>query len=308
MPGGDASVVRIKGTNKALAMKTDCNGRYVYLNPYKGAVIAVCESARNVACTGAEPLAITNCLNFGNPYKPEVYYQFREAIKGIGDACRALNTPVTGGNVSFYNESTDYAVYPTPTIGMVGLIEDIDYVMTSYFKNEDDVIAVIGIPNEQNENDGMGGSEYLKIIHDKVTGDAPEVNIETEKNLIKAILELIKSKLINSAHDISDGGPAVAITEACLMKRTYSIGCIVNIKHIIRRDFALFGESQGRIIISFNRSNEEKVMQICEKNGINYSNIGITGGKSIKINDDININLEKAKDAYYNSIVKIMED
>jgi phosphoribosylformylglycinamidine synthase len=308
LPGGDASVVRIKGTTKALAMKTDCNGRYVYLNPYKGGAIAVCESARNVACTGAEPLAITNCLNFGNPYKPEVYYQFQEAIMGIGDACRELNTPVTGGNVSFYNESPDYAVYPTPTIGMVGIIENIDYLMTSHFKNEGDVIAIISGAGQQNEKfDGLGGSEYVKLIHGKVTGDAPDIDINTEKKLITCVRELIGNKQINSAHDVSEGGIAVAIAESCLMKRTSPIGCNVNIKYRFRKDFSLFNESQSRIVISFNKSNEEKVKEICVNNHITYTNIGTVGGKSVLINEDININLEKAKDAYYNSIVKIME-
>ncbi|MCI0449581.1 MAG: phosphoribosylformylglycinamidine synthase subunit PurL [Chlorobi bacterium] len=317
LPGGDAAVMRIKGTTKALAMKTDCNGRYVYLNPYKGGVIAVCESARNVACTGAEPLAITNCLNFGNPYKPEVYYQFKKAIRGIGDACRVLNTPVTGGNVSFYNESPDYAVYPTPTIGMVGLIENIDYVMTSHFKNEGDIIALIsGIPlypplergtYDNKALDGLGGSEYLKVVHNKVSGDAPEINIEAEKNLITCILELIRNNQINSAHDVSDGGLAIAIAESCLMKRTSNIGCDVYIKYGFRKDFTLFNESQSMVIISFNKLNEEKVKQICVNNNITYTNIGTVGGKSIIINEDININLEKANDAYYNSIIKIME-
>jgi phosphoribosylformylglycinamidine synthase len=305
LPGCDASVVRIKGTTKALAMKTDCNGRYVYLNPYKGSVIAVCESARNVACTGAEPLAITNCLNFGNPYKPEVYYQFREAIRGIGDACRALNTPVTGGNVSFYNESPDYAVYPTPTIGMVGLIENIDTVTTSFFKNEGDVIAVIG--STPGELDGIGGSEYLKLIHDKVTGDAPEINIDDEKKLIRAVLDMTKNKLINSAHDISDGGLAVAIAESCMMKRTFNIGCNVNIVVKNRRDFAFFNESQSRILASFDISFESQIRTICEKYGINCQIIGKVGGNSIKLNNDINIPIEKAKDAYYNTIKKIMD-
>ncbi len=310
MPGGDASVVRIKGTSKALAMKTDCNGRYVYLNPYKGAMIAVCESARNVACTGAEPLAITNCLNFGNPYKPEVYYQFRQAIQGIGDACRALNTPVTGGNVSFYNESPDYAVYPTPTIGMVGLIEDISYVTTSFFKNEGDIIALVGTPNEQKENyiDGLGGSEYVKLIHNQVTGDAPNVNLGAEKNLIKNILEITRGKLINSAHDVSDGGLAVALAESCMINRTFPIGCNVNINSSIRRDFVLFNESQSWIIISYNKDKESKIKQICVKNDIIFANIGKVGGNSVIINDDINITLENAKEAYYNSISKIMED
>lgn len=305
MPGGDASVVRIKGTNKALAMKTDCNGRYVYLNPYRGGMIAVCESARNVACTGAEPLAITNCLNFGNPYKPEVYHQFREAIKGIGDACRALNTPVTGGNVSFYNESPDYAVYPTPTIGMVGLIEDVKHVTTSYFKSDGDVIALIG---DISADDGIGGSEYLSLIHNKVEGDAPGIRVETEKNLISALLQLIRSGQLNSAHDVSDGGLAVALAESCIINRTLMLGCNVNILYKGRKDFALFNESQSRVLISFSAKDTEKVKKTAEKHRLDYLELGTVSGKAVKIGDEINMELEIASDAYYNSISKIMAD
>jgi len=322
LPGCDASVVRIKGTNKALAMKTDCNGRYVYLNPYKGAMIAVCEAARNVVCTGGEPLAITNCLNFGNPYKPEVYYQFREAIRGIGDACRTLNTPVTGGNVSFYNESPDYAVYPTPTIGMVGLIEDINYTTTSYFKNEGDLIAVIGIPLNPppakagqilkegmtiHTTDGIGGSEYLKLIHNKVIGDAPDIDPEYEKKLQTAVLQIIRSRMANSAHDISDGGLAVALAECCIMNRNQNIGCDAQYEYTGRKDFSLFNESQSRIIVSLNPSHETKCEKICEKNGISFNVIGNVTGSLIKINKEINLPLEKINDAYFNSISKIME-
>lgn len=305
MPGGDASVVRIKGTTKALAMKTDCNGRYVYLNPYKGAMAAVCESARNVACTGAEPLAITNCLNFGNPYKPEVYHQFREAIRGIGDACKKLNTPVTGGNVSFYNESPDYAVYPTPTIGMVGLIEDIECMTTSFFKNEGDSIALIG---NYNSSTSIGGSEYLKQQYGLVKGDAPEIDLDTESNLIKTLVALSKAKSISSAHDISEGGLAVAIAESCLINRTLPIGCSVNITYNGRPDFHLFSESHGRAIISFNNENENKIKEICSKNNTGFMKIGKVGGSFIAINNEVKIPLEIAKDAYYNSILKIMED
>ena len=179
LPGGDASVMRIKKTNKALSVKVDCNGKYVYLNPYRGGLIAVCESARNVACTGATPLAITNCLNFGNPYNPEVYYQFSEAVRGIGDACRKLNTPVTGGNVSFYNQSQDYAVYPTPVIGMLGLLDDVNKATTSHFKNTGDSICLLGNVSA-NE---IGGSEYLELIHNQIKGDAPEINLDVEKRL-----------------------------------------------------------------------------------------------------------------------------
>jgi len=303
MPGGDAAVVRIKGTNKALAMKTDCNGRYVYLNPYKGGMIAVCESARNVACTGAEPLAITNCLNFGNPYKPEVYHQFREAIRGIGDACKKLDTPVTGGNVSFYNESPDYAVYPTPTIGMVGLIEDVSKTVTSYFKNEGDIIALIG---NIDFSTNIGGSEYLSMQHGLVKGDAPEIDLEQEHALIKTLIGLAKAGVINSAHDSADGGIAVAVAESCLINRNIPHGCTVIIKQHDRQDFVLFSESQSRVIISFSPEMEAKVMDICQKLGSGFEKIGLVGGNSIKLND-IEIPLESAEDAYYNSISKIME-
>src|SRR5690606_10291026 len=186
MPGGDASVVRIKGTDRALAMKVDCNSKFVYLNPYMGGIIAVSECARNVVCAGGQPLGITNCLNFGNPYDPEVYFQFAEAIRGIGDACRKFGTPVTGGNVSFYNESRDFAVYPTPTIGIIGLIDDVDKVMTSHFKDEGDVIILIG---EENSNE-IGGSQYLTLIHKKLTGDSPELDLDKEKALQDCTLEL----------------------------------------------------------------------------------------------------------------------
>lgn len=318
LPGGDASVVRVKGTNKALSMKTDCNGRYVYLNPYKGGMIAVCESARNVVCTGAEPLAITNCLNFGNPYKPEVYFQFKEAVHGIGDACRALDTPVTGGNVSFYNESRDYAVYPTPVIGMMGLIEDIKYLTTSYFKDEGDVIILIGKVNhppsppqggkeKHEEYDGLGGSEYLKLIHSKVAGDAPDIDPSYEKRLYDATLEMINTGLVKSAHDISDGGIAIAIAESCLINRKNPVGCNIDFKFNGRKDFALFNEAQSRIIISLKGNDVEKCDKICIKHGIGFYIIGNTGGNKLIINQDINLNLEILHDAYYNAIQRIME-
>lgn len=305
MPGGDASVVRIKGTKKALAMKTDCNGRYVYLNPYKGAMAAVCEAARNVACTGAEPLAITNCLNFGNPYKPEVYHQFREAIRGIGDACRKLNTPVTGGNVSFYNESPDYVVYPTPTIGMVGLIEDIENMVTSFFKNEGDQIAVIG---NVNCSTSIGGSEYLHMQYGMVKGDAPELDLEKEAQLIAALQCMAKSKVLNSAHDVSDGGLAAALAEGCIMNRTKPIGCDVNIVYKSRKDNYLFNESHSRAVISYTKENEQVIKDIISEHNLEFMEIGSVKGNALKINKDINIPVEVLSNAYYNSIHKIMEE
>jgi phosphoribosylformylglycinamidine synthase len=276
------------------------------LNPYKGGLIAVCESARNVACTGAEPVAVTNCLNFGNPYKPEVYHMFREAVRGIGDACRMLETPVTGGNVSFYNESPDYAVYPTPVIGMMGIIDNIEHVTTSYFKNEGDLIALIG--SEPKGFDGIGGSEYLKLIHNKVTGDAPDIDPVLEKSLQKTLLVLIRKGHIKSAHDIADGGFAAAIAECCVMNRKNVTGCEVKFEYSGRKDFALFNEAQSRIIISFDEKSLTEIENTCETNGIKINVIGIVRGKSLKINKDINLNLEIVSDSYYYSIKNIMED
>ncbi|MEK9135687.1 MAG: AIR synthase related protein, partial [Bacteroidota bacterium] len=209
--GEDSAVVVLKEGNKALSMKTDCNSRYVYLNPYRGGMIAVAEAARNVVCTGAEPLAITNCLNFGNPYKPEVYWQFREAVRGMGDACRALGTPVTGGNVSFYNESPVTSVYPTPVVGMLGLITDLAHVTTANFKDNGDVIVLLGRLGGH-----VGGSEYLSMHHGIVGGDAPSLDIAYEISVQQACLRAIRTGIIKSAHDCSEGGLAVAITESCI--------------------------------------------------------------------------------------------
>jgi phosphoribosylformylglycinamidine synthase len=302
MPGGDASVIRLKGTTKGLSLKTDCNSKYVYLNPYKGGLIAVCESARNVVCTGATPLAITNCLNFGNPYNPEVYYQFSEAVRGIGDACRKLETPVTGGNVSFYNQSRDYAVYPTPVIGMLGLIENLDNLTTSHFKNENDNIYLIGINKGE-----VGGSEYLDKIHNLIKGDAPDINLDEEINLHKTVLELINQKLINSAHDIAEGGLAVALAECCIMDRNQNIVCDINYDYGFRKDFDLFSESQSRIIVSASSKNEKKILETGKKYNTQVLKIGITRGKDLTINNDIKLDVEKLSDAYYLYLHKIME-
>ncbi|MFA7360616.1 MAG: phosphoribosylformylglycinamidine synthase subunit PurL, partial [Candidatus Kapaibacterium sp.] len=302
MPGGDASVIRIKGTNKGLAMKTDCNGRYSYLSPYAGGMIAVCESARNVVCTGAVPLAITNCLNFGDPYNPEMYYQFVECVKGMGEACRFLGTPVTGGNVSFYNLSKDYAVFPTPTIGMVGLIEDISKMMTSYFKNENDDIYIIGKDFFE-----IGGSEYLSRIHKIVKGNAPQISLENEKSLHGFVLKTINAGLIKSAHDVSDGGLAVALAECCIMGNQKSVGCEVFVSADTRKDFTLFSESQSRIIISAAKKNKQKIFELAEKNSLIIELIGNTGGSAININNFIRLELDKIFDSYFNSIHKLME-
>jgi phosphoribosylformylglycinamidine synthase subunit PurL len=303
MPGGDASVVRIKKTKKGLAMKTDCNSKYTYLNPYVGGMIAVCESARNVVCTGAKPLAITNCLNFGNPYNPEMYYQFVECVRGMGEACRYLDTPVTGGNVSFYNLSRDYAVFPTPTIGMVGLLEDVDKMMTSYFKNEGDTVIILGKDKYE-----IGGSEYLSRIHKQIKGNAPELSLEKEKKLCDTVLNLIDKGLINSAHDVADGGLGVALAEACVMNREKQLGCEISMKVNGRNDFAMFSESQSRIIISCSKESDKEVLDTIKKSGIHFEVIGRVKGSSIKVNEIIDVEISSINDCYFNTIQKIMEN
>ncbi len=300
-PGCDAAVVYVKDTNKALVMKTDCNARYVYLNPKEGTKIAVAEAARNIVCSGGVPLGITNCLNFGNPYKPEIYWQFSEAIEGMGEACRFFNTPVTGGNVSFYNESPNTAVYPTPTIGMVGLIEGLDKITTSYFKNEDDLIYLLGEDFEE-----MGGSEYLKIIHNKVAGDSPIINLDVEKKLHDSLLGLIEKKLINSAHDISEGGIICALAECCIINDENPIGAEVNIPVRSREDFSLFSESQSRVIVSIDSKNKKEFEDYLKEQKQKFEFLGKTGGKSLSVNKKINISLDKLIDLYYKAIPRIM--
>jgi phosphoribosylformylglycinamidine synthase II len=246
-PGGDAAVVRVRGTRRALALKTDCNGRYCYLDPRVGAIIAVAEAARNVACTGGRPLAITNNLNFGNPRRPEVYYQLREATTGMAEACEALGTPVTGGNVSLYNENPAGAVFPTPVIGMVGLIDDLDRITRASFSVEGDTVVLLG-----ETADEIGGSEYLARVHGLVAGAPPRCDLNAERNLIEAILGAIGAGVVRSAHDCSDGGLAVALAECCIMDRNHPLGARIDLSglsHLSRRA-VLFGETQGRILVS----------------------------------------------------------
>lgn len=300
-PGSDAAVILIKDTNKALAAKTDCNGRYVYLNPKEGTKIAVAESARNVVCTGAAPLAITNCLNFGNPYKPEMYWTFKKAIEGMGEACKFFNTPVTGGNVSFYNESPDTAVYPTPVIGMVGLIEKLENITTAEFKNDGDLIYLLGEDYEE-----VGGSEYMKVVHNLVTGEIPRIDLQTETDLQKLILHLIDNGLVNSAHDVSDGGIMCTLAECCIINHGKPVGSKVHIPIKTREDFSFFSESQSRVIISVSRDNQEKFEEITSKSFTPFVLIGETGGKSLNINDQYDFSISLLIDLYYSTIPKRM--
>ena len=306
-PGGDAAVLRIRGTTRGIAVKTDCNGRYVYLDPLNGGRIAVAEAARNVACTGARPKAITNCLNFGNPRKPAVYFQLSEAIKGIGEACSALETPVTGGNVSLYNESPKGAVYPTPVIGMVGVLDAIENATQSTFDAVGDTVLLLG-----ETRDELGGSEYLAAIHGVVAGTPPRCDLTRERSAIDAVIESIEAGVVSSAHDVSDGGIAVALAECCIADKRHQFGVDVTLDNgNVSERATLFGESQARFIIS-SRSPAE-VEEICELRGVPVERIGVVcdassgftlhaGRRSIKAN------VEELSSAWHDAIGSIMSE
>ncbi len=246
----DASIVVVKGSQKALAVTTDCNSRYVYADPHKGGQIAVAEAARNIVCSGGEPVAITNCLNFGNPYDPEVYYQFVHAIQGMGEACRKFNTPVTGGNVSFYNQSPDGPVYPTPTIGMLGVLDIMDQRITLDFKNNGDLIYLVG----RSYND-ISSSEYLHKLVGVELSPAPHFNLEEEHRLQAAITKLNAAGLIQSAHDVSEGGLFVTLLESAMAGKS---GFDVHTNKAFRKDAYLFGESQSRVVVTVSPADKEK--------------------------------------------------
>jgi len=303
LPGGDAAVVRIRGTNKGLAVTTDGNGRYVYLNPRRGAQIAVAEAARNLICTGAEPLAITNCLNFGNPYKPEMFYMFREAVAGMGDACRALDTPVTGGNVSFYNESPESSVYPTPVIGMVGLIEDLSYMTPAYFRNEHDIIFLVGHTAPE-----IGGSEFLKEYYGQIGGDCPQIDLAIERKIQQAVLSAIRNHWVNSAHDISDGGLIVALAECCIMNPEAPLGARIEFQlPDMRPEWFLFSESQSRFILSVHMKHAHKVFNFFDKQDILIRKIGEVGGDQLTVSNYFTIPLSTLSDIYYQTLPRKME-
>jgi len=267
----DAAIMRLKGTGKGLALRVDCNARYVYADPYVGAMIAVAEAARNIVCSGGTPVAITNCLNFGNPYNPEVYWQFVNVIKGMGDACRRFNTPVTGGNVSFYNQSDEGPVYPTPVIGMLGILESVENRMTLDFKKTGDLIFLLGDPRNDINN-----SEYLVRYHKTNSSPAPEFDLEKEAGLHEALQSLIMLDAIVSAHDVSDGGLFVALVESAIPRR---LGFELNTMSEIRKDAFLFGESQSRAVVSVSPEQQELFEHLLEHK-FPYLLLGrVTGGR-----------------------------
>lgn len=289
---GDAAVIRLKEIpGKAIALTTDCNSRYVYLNPYEGGKIAVAEAARNVSCVGAEPVAITNCLNFGNPYNPEVYWQFCEALRGMGDACRVFDAPVTGGNVSFHNESRHNAVFPTPTIGMLGIIEDVTKIVGSGFTTDGDSIMLLG---NVMPDDGLGGSEYLKITTGLVNGTGPTINLEEEYRLQKLIRGLIRDGLIHSAHDCSEGGLAI-----CLAEKTLAHGLGANITLPVElTPTIIFGEAQSRIVISVPEFHRSEVERLCAAADIDSHYLGVVTSEYFTIKNLVVTTVQELRTVY----------
>ena len=299
----DAGVVNIKGTNKALALTVDCNPRYVRANPETGTAIAVAEAARNIVCAGGKPFAITNCLNFGNPYNPEVFWQFTGAIKGMGEACRAFETPVTGGNVSFYNQTKKgkkvEPVYPTPTIGMLGLVEDKNHLMTLSFKNKGNMIYLIG----ESKND-ISSSEYLFSYHKIKNSPAPWFNIDFELKLHKVISELIMLNLINSAHDVSDGGLFMTLLESSIQN---GLGFDITSDAEIRPDAFLFGESQGRVIVTVTPHRENEFIDFMIAQKFPFFTLGHVTKGEMRVDDESYGFIEDAKRDYLKAIEKMIE-
>lgn len=306
-PGGDAGVIRIRGTTKAVAATTDCNGRYVYLEPRTGAMIAVAEAARNLVCVGALPTAVTNNLNFGSPLKSHIYYQFREAVLGMAEACKLFETPVTGGNVSFYNETDGKAIYPTPVIGMVGILDDVDKLTRHAFQSVGDAIVLLG----DNTNE-LGGSEYLYVIHDLVAGPPPEVDLLGERRLQHAVLAAIQKGLVKSAHDVSEGGLACALAECALGDGEALLGVEVTLDDPLPTAALFFGEAQGRVIVSCHSNNAEKLQQLARDHGVPSRVIGtVTEAASGFVmhakSADMKVDLNSMKALFFDTISNIMD-
>jgi phosphoribosylformylglycinamidine synthase II len=305
-PGpSDAAVIRLKDSEKGLAVKTDCNGRYVYLNPRKGGQIAVAEAARNVVCAGGSPVAITNCLNFGNPYKPEVYWVFKEAVGGMGDACRHFNTPVTGGNVSFYNENPEGAVFPTPTIGMLGVIDHVASQATTFpFKEEGDVILELHPTSRR--HGGLEASEYLFHLHDTTAGDAPLFDLDEEIAVQQACLMAIRKGWVRSAHDISDGGLLVALAEMSLASSGLGAEVDLPTDQDGRLDAALFSEAQSRILISAAPDHAARIERELAGSEVEVTRLGrvTSGAFTVRIGSDSLVQMEPSamQSIYENAI------
>lgn len=305
LPGSDAAVIRLKGTRKALAATTDCNSRYCHLTPYRGAQIAIAEASRNLVCSGALPAAVTDCLNFGNPKKPDRYWHFQNCLEGIINACTTMNLPVVSGNVSFYNESPKAAIYPTPTIGMIGVVQDARKVCTQVFKQKGHVVVLLG----KNKTD-LGGTEYLKQVHGLVKGEAPELDLDLEQAVQTTTLECIQKDLVASAHDCSEGGLAVALAECC-MSGEKTVGAKIDLADDLRLDALLFGESQSRVVLSCSKDKLAKIKALAAKHKAPLAAIGTVGGDNLEISFQgkkaISVPVAKMRDTWANALEKALK-
>jgi phosphoribosylformylglycinamidine synthase II len=295
----DAAVVNVIGTDKAIVLTVDCNSRYVYADPQKGTAIAVAEAARNITCAGGEPVAITNCLNFGNPYKPEVFWQFVGAIKGMGEACRKFETPVTGGNVSFYNQSTDEGpVFPTPTIGMLGIMDDLTNIMTSDFKQPDDLVYLIG----ESVND-IASSQYLASWHKILAAPAPYFDLDKEYAMQQVVKELIKHKMVQSAHDVADGGLFITLIESAMPN---GLGFDIAADSAVRKDAFLFGEAQGRVVVSVAPDDQERFIEMMATSEVEFSLLGTVANGYLHIDEESFGHITDIKMVYDNVLHSIL--
>ena len=280
LPGADAAVLRVKGTDRALAVSLDGNGLYCLVNPYIGGMIAVAEAVRNVTCVGGRPLALTNCLNFSSPERPETMWQFSLCVDGIAVACEKLKIPVVSGNVSFYNETNGIGIYPSPIVGVVGLVHPLEDLMSPWFKQPGDLVVLLGETREE-----LGVTEYLRVIHGRERGFPPEINLDQEQQVLLCVREAIQGRLIRSAHDLSEGGLAIALVESCLLHPVQPLGVQVDLDRPgdIRLDAVLFGESQSRILISLQEKEFGSLSGLAEKHGVKLTLLGKTGGDRFKI-------------------------
>ena len=289
-PGADAAVIRVKGTQKGLALTVDGNSRYCFLDPYVGGVLTVAEAARNLACVGARPLGLTDCLNFGSPENPEVMWQFAEVIRGMRDACMALKVPVVSGNVSFYNETDSKPIYPTPTVGMVGLLAKLKRVVTPWFKFPGDIVVLLGRTREE-----LGGSEYLKLIHGLVKGTPPWIDLKLEEAVQNCCLEAIDRGILRSAHDISDGGLAVSLAECCIGGPDRPLGVRIETHEMIRGDALLFSESPSRIVVSLEEKNLAQLQELAAELRVPMHVIGTVGGARFVIQPLLQLQVEELR-------------
>ena len=302
-PGADAAVLRIKGTSKGIALATDGNGRYCYLDPRAGGAIAVAEACRNVSCTGAEPIALTDCLNFGDPEQPEVAYQLEECIKGIAEASEALNAPVISGNVSLYNETQGKAIYPTPTIGALGLLDQVSQHVTTAFRDPGDVVILLGASEVRGEARSLAGSEYLELIHGTLAG-RPSIDLHLERAVQTACRRGITENLLKSAHDCSDGGLTVTLAECCIAGE---VGFQGTFDSTGRWDAALFGEDQSRIVVTLSPDKQAHLENICKEESVPWTVIGHVGGDSLSIPDHIDLALEDVSAAWRGGLQQALD-